>query len=90
MGREEFRAQERKKIEFLLFICSFLLFVFNLAVTACYNLAKQAGKKYFAVQFYGECWVSDDDLKYKKYSQATNCYQGVGANWSNYVYKIRA
>ncbi|KAM7451829.1 hypothetical protein ABFA07_000829 [Porites harrisoni] len=59
-------------------------------VTACYNLAKQAGKKYFAVQFYGECWVSDDDLKYKKYSQATNCYQGVGANWSNYVYKIRA
>lgn len=84
------RSFERRKGINRFFIVYLLLFIFNLAVTACYNLAKQAGKKYFAVQFYGECWVSDDDLKYKKYSQATNCYQGVGANWSNYVYKIRA
>jgi len=59
-------------------------------VTACYNLAKAAGKKYFSIQFYGECWVSDDDEKYKTFGQATNCYEGVGAQWSNYVYKIRA
>lgn len=84
------RSFERRKGINRFFIVYLLLFIFNLAVTACYYLAKQAGKKYFAVQLFGECWVSDDDLKYKKYSQATNCYQGVGTNWSNYVYKIRA
>ncbi|KAJ7328139.1 Lysyl oxidase-like 4 [Desmophyllum pertusum] len=57
-------------------------------VTACYSLAKDAGKKYFAVQFYGECWVSDDE-KFREYGQATNCWKGVGAHWSNYVYKVR-
>ena len=69
--------------------CTLRINVSSIPVTACYKLAKEAGKKYFAIQFYAECWVSDDDNMYKVHGQATNCYQGVGANWSNYVYKIR-
>ena len=55
---------------------------------ACYKEAKNAEMTYFAVQFYGECWVSNDE-KFRDYGQATNCYDGVGAVLSNYVYKIR-
>ena len=61
---------------------------FSLTVKACYRIAKDAGMTYFAVQFYGECWASNDE-KFRDYGQATNCYEGVGAKWSNYVYKIR-
>lgn len=57
-------------------------------VKACYKEAKDAGKTFFAVQFYGECWASDDE-NFRNYGQATNCYNGVGTQWSNYVYKIR-
>ena len=61
---------------------------FSVTVKACYNEAKDAGKTFFAVQFYGECWASDDE-KFRDYGQATNCYNGVGTQWSNYAYKIR-
>jgi len=60
---------------------------FSLAVNACYKEAKDAGKTFFAVQFFTECWASDDE-KFRDYGQATNCYNGVGTQWSNYVYKI--
>ena len=61
---------------------------FSLTVKLCYKLAKDAGKTFFAVQFYAECWASDDE-KFRDYGQVTNCYNGVGTQWSNYVYKIR-
>lgn len=57
-------------------------------VKKCYELAKEAGRTYFAVQFYGECWVSDDE-NFRNHGQATNCWKGTGGHWAHYVYKIR-
>ncbi len=54
----------------------------------CYQAAKKAGKKYFAVQFYGECWVDKDDSTYMKHGTSTACWSGVGKANTNYVYKV--
>jgi len=56
-------------------------------VEMCYEAAKKANKKYFAIQFYGECWVSDTD-SYKLYGPSTNCWNGVGRDYDNYVYEM--
>ncbi len=39
----------------------------HLSVDICYQAAKKAEKKYFAVQFYGECWVDKVNSTYKKH-----------------------
>lgn len=56
-------------------------------VNTCYEAAKKDNKKYFAIQFYGECWVSKND-SYKIYGPSTNCWNGVGRDFDNYVYEI--
>jgi len=63
---------------------------FNIGKTVdlCYQAAKKAGKKYFAVQFYGECWVDKDDSTYMKHGPSTACWSGVGKGSTNYVYKV--
>ena len=53
----------------------------------CYQAAKKANKKYFAIQFFGECWVSDTD-SYKTHGPSTNCWNGVGRDYDNYVYEM--
>lgn len=58
-------------------------------VKACYKEAKDAEMTYFAVQFYGECWASKSET-FRDYGQVTSCHNGVGEQWSNYVYQIRA
>lgn len=46
--------------------------------------------KVFGVQFYGECWTGPGaENTYMKYGAADNCYKGVGAKHSIYVYKFR-
>ncbi|KXJ15080.1 scavenger receptor cysteine-rich type 1 protein M130 [Exaiptasia diaphana] len=62
---------------------------FHLEVTVkkCYKAARKAGKKYFGIQFYGECWVGDGS-SYQKHGYSTNCFKGVGRHWTNYVYQI--
>lgn len=57
-------------------------------INKCYEAAKQAGKEYFAVQFYGECWVADDGTTYQKHGPSISCWSGVGKGHTNYVYKI--
>ena len=45
----------------------------------------------FGVQYYGECWSGSADVaKYDKYGIAPpeNCWEGVGEEWTNFVYKI--
>lgn len=59
-----------------------------LSVDLCYQAAKKAGKKYFAVQYYGECWVDKDDSTYMKHGPSTACWSGVGKGNTNYVYKV--
>lgn len=61
--------------------------LYRLLVDKCYQAAKKAGKEYFAVQFYGECWVADDDSAYMKHGSSVNCWSGVGRGNTNYVYK---
>lgn len=63
---------------------------FNIGKTIdkCYQAAKKAGKMYFAVQFYGECWVADDDSTYMKHGPSAACWSGVGKGFANYVYKV--
>ena len=41
--------------------------------------------KYFAIQYYGECWASNDE-KYFLSGSSTNCYMGTGGDLTNYVY----
>ncbi|XP_022808637.1 uncharacterized protein LOC111345619 [Stylophora pistillata] len=55
-------------------------------VEKCYEAAKKKNKKYFAIQFYGECWVSDTK-SYEVHGQSTNCWNGVGRDYDNYVYE---
>ena len=62
--------------------------LFHFLVNKCYEAAKQAGKEYFAVQFYGECWVADDGTTYQKHGPSISCWNGVGKGHTNYVYKI--
>ena len=43
------------------------------------------------MQYYGECWAGNaDTVQYDKYGIAPSrmCWNGVGKNWANYVYKI--
>lgn len=63
---------------------------FNIGKTIdlCYQAAKKAGKKYFAVQFYGECWVDKDNATYKRHGPSTSCWSGVGKQRTNYVYRV--
>lgn len=56
-------------------------------VEKCYEAAKKKNKKYFAIQFYGECWVSDTE-SYKVHGPSTNCWNGVGRDYDNYVYEV--
>ena len=45
----------------------------------------------FGVQYYGECWSGSADVaKYDKYGIAPpeNCWEGVGEEWTNFVYKL--
>ena len=56
------------------------------SVEMCYEASKKAKKKYFAIQFFGECWVSDTE-SYKAHGPSTNCWNGVGRDYDNYVYE---
>ena len=46
------------------------------------------GYKYFAIQFYGECWVSQKET-FKMHGQSTECWSGLGKGWTNYVYEVQ-
>ena len=58
-------------------------------VRACPEIAKERGLPVFAKQFYGECWSGlDAENRYNKYGPSGNCWNGVGKEETNYVYKI--
>lgn len=63
----------------------------NKTVSECAHIARDKGYSYFGVQFYGECWSAPDNVasaNYNKHGAADNCVWGVGADWSNMVYKM--
>lgn len=42
--------------------------------------------KVFAVQFYGECWGSQELIQNDKYVASENCWEGVGMAGTNAIY----
>ena len=69
----------------------------------CAQVAKEAGYKYFGLQFYGECWSGPGELRYNKYGKSKKCIDGnfrskkctspngnrcTGQEHANYVYQI--
>ena len=48
--------------------------------------------KYFAIQFYGECWAGDESVSKTYFIDGTskNCYEGTGGSYTNYVYHFGA
>ena len=58
-------------------------------VRACAEIAKERGHLVFGIQYYGECWSGPDtEDTYNKYGPSGNCWNGVGKEGTNYVYKI--
>ncbi|XP_022798270.1 A disintegrin and metalloproteinase with thrombospondin motifs 12-like isoform X2 [Stylophora pistillata] len=65
----------------------------NSTIRQCALVARDIGYEYFGVQFYGECWSSSNAAEtYSKYNLQTDmkkCYMGVGAAFTNYVYRFK-
>ncbi|CAB3990863.1 Hypothetical predicted protein, partial [Paramuricea clavata] len=58
-------------------------------VNQCAQVAYGSGFQYFGVQFYGECWSGAmANETYDKYGETTTCWEGVGKDWTNFVYKF--
>ena len=59
-------------------------------ILSCFQIAYENEFPFFALQFYGECWLgkSDTQDKYFLDGKADNCWKGVGGPKSNYVYHI--
>jgi len=63
----------------------------NKTVHECGMIARDQGYKYYGVQFYGECYSapdSDAETDYNKYGDASNCWEGLGGDLSNFVYRF--
>ena len=61
-------------------------------VIKCAHLARDMDYEYFAVQNLGDCWTDKNmDGNYDKYEKAVpeNCVGGVGASYTNFVYRRR-
>ncbi|CAH3179044.1 unnamed protein product [Porites lobata] len=58
-------------------------------VQACAEEAKTKRLEYFSVQFYGECWSGANSKQtFAKYGESDKCYQGVGMEKTNAVYRL--
>ena len=58
-------------------------------VRACAEIVKERGLSVFGIRYYGECWSGlDAENTYNKYGPSENCWNGVGKERANYVYKI--
>ena len=59
-------------------------------IQKCYEGAKSKNFTFFALQYYGECWLGDENTA-NTYSDAgfsTECVSGSGKQWTNFVYHI--
>ena len=64
-----------------------------MTVVKCAHLARDMNYEYFAVQDRGDCWTDKNIVyNYYKYGSAPpeNCVGGVGASYTNFVYRIKA
>jgi len=59
----------------------------NQTVHQCAHLALAKKYKYFAIQYYGECWASNQP-NYDQYGSSSHCWKGVGRDNTNFVYEL--
>ena len=59
------------------------------AIQTCYEVARDRGLQYFAVNNNGWCAGSTSaEIRYKAYGKVKTCKDGKGGQWSNDVYFI--
>ena len=58
-------------------------------VRACAELVHSHGYLVFGMRYYGECW-SGVDSGYDRYGPSESCADGVGKEWSHFVYRIKS
>ena len=91
-------VEEKKKrlrllnIKFGSFASSYSASDPHTTVVKCAQLARDMNYEYFAVQNRGDCWTDAKIVdNYDKYGSARpeNCVGGVGASYTNFVYRRR-
>lgn len=64
----------------------------NETIRGCATVARDMGYEYFGVQYYGECWSSENaTYTYAKHgvqTKAKECMANVGGKYTNFVYRI--
>jgi len=58
-------------------------------IQECAALAKSKGYTVFGIQYFGECWSGNNGHKtYNRNGPSKHCADGIGKDWSNFVYEI--
>ena len=59
-------------------------------IATCAKVAEKMGRKYFALQKGGQCFVGKSaDAQYEKYSPSRKCNYGLGGQMANDVYMLK-
>jgi hypothetical protein len=61
----------------------------NLTISQCAHVARDIGRAYFGIRFYGECYTAPDEdaaVKYSTQGKSTTCWSGVGSNYASFFY----
>ncbi|KAK3735071.1 hypothetical protein QZH41_010780 [Actinostola sp. cb2023] len=61
---------------------------FENIVSMCAKLAESKGYRYFGIEFYGECWTSENGKGYDRDGGSSRCKHGVGQQNAVYVYRL--
>ena len=63
----------------------------NETIYKCAQHVRHAGFTWFALHFYGECWSGKDAGKtYNLHGRSVECWEGVGKEKANFVYRLKA
>ena len=59
-------------------------------IMECSQAAQARGFACYAVEYYGECWGAIDACAtYARYANSSNCIDGVGRDWTLFVYRAK-
>ena len=63
----------------------------NETIYKCAQHVRHAGFTWFALHYYGECWSGKDAGKtYNRHGRSVECWEGVGKEKANFVYRLKA
>ena len=89
---KERKNQRLLKIKFGSFASSYSASDPHATVVKCANLARDMDYEYFAVENLGDCWTDTQIVEnYDRLGEAPkqSCVGGVGASYTNFVYRLR-